>query len=408
MKRRWLLPLCVCLALASACDGSTLNVLDGPGACVSSGVVAGLQARATDDFVNSFGVKPLGLPLSDARVAEALTELGARHIVLSHWDNNDAPLALARALDLTGLVSTERPAEAVAALSFYGDRAEAVCFRDNSPVVDAAWGARIRAQQKQMFEAVKANASTRDIIVAGPNVQSDEQIAAAGDLTEWVDVGTFFPWTSELWRDPPGIRAETDLARHVPVYGALPLIAPQTGYDTSSAAGVTVGVQAKYVVRMLLEHFRLGVPRTYVADLADSVPGLEGGPSEGLGLLYSDGSPKPAFEALARTMALLADPGPRFVPGRLAFTVSPALPNVHQLLLQKRNGLFYLLLWREVPSVDADVSEAVVINLESPAKGMTLFSPVYGATPLQQGQGRSIAVNVPDSLAVVVIESACP
>ncbi|MDX2019596.1 MAG: hypothetical protein SF187_05095 [Deltaproteobacteria bacterium] len=394
--------VCVGLALVCACDGITLNVLDGPGACVSIGNMNAQAARSTDEFVNSIGLKPLGLDSSDPRLTESIATLGIRHIILREdW------MGAINALDLRGLVTIEDLADASPALAFFGARAEAITFRDNNPVIDAAWGANIRSTQQQLFASVKGNPATRDVIVAGPNIGSDAQIAAAGDLSAWADVGTFFPWRTELWRAPPGLRAETDIARHIPVYGQLPLIAPQTGYDTASDKGVTEAVQAKYVVRMLLEHFRLGVPRTFIADLADQGPPAPGMLSEGIGLLHADGSPKPAFAALTRTIALLADPGPVFVPGRLALTLSPASPTVHQLLLQKRNGVFYLLLWREVESVDADVTEPVVVNLPTPAKTLTLFSPLYGAAPLAQGQGHTFVLDVPDSLAVLVIESAC-
>ena len=62
------------------------------------------------------------------------------------------------------------------------------------------------------------------------------------------------------------------------------------------------------------------------------------------GLFDNDGKTmKPAGHAMANLIGLLADPGPAFQPGRLDFVVSG--DNVQTILLQKRDGEFWLALW---------------------------------------------------------------
>src|SRR5207245_10922866 len=80
------------------------------------------------------------------------------------------------------------------------------------------------------------------------------------------------------------------------------------------------------------------------------------------GLLRNDLSEKPAFTALERLIALLRDPGPRFTPETLDYTVEGAPPSLRQLLLQKRDGSFYLALWNQVsvwdPNLGVDLHPA--------------------------------------------------
>lgn len=390
----------------SGCDGSTIDALQGPGVCHSGTSTLGQAARAADDLVESFGIKPVGMALDNPLVKERLAQLGVRYILLSKNVDSDLLLRLAETLDLRGMATTEDVNDALPALAFFGKRATAITVRNNEPV-DATWGSRLRAAQAQLYGLVKGNGATRSVDVVGPNVQSDEKIAAAGDLSAWVDLGSFLPWREELWRGPPGQRAETDLARHLPVYGNIPMVVPQNGYEVSMATGVSQAVAAKYHVRTLLEHFRLGVRRTFIADLFDSTPGVLGVPSEGIGLIHEDGTAKLAFAALARTVALFADPGLPFAPGQLAYTLATQSPSVHQLLFQKRSGLFYLALWREVQSGDDDVAEAVTVQFPVAARKVTVFTPASSLAPVQEVSGQKIAVNVTDALTVLVIDLQC-
>lgn len=67
-------------------------------------------------------------------------------------------------------------------------------------------------------------------------------------------------------------------------------------------------------------------------------------PEGNFGLYKNDGvTIKPAGRALRQMIALLADRGAAFKPGALDFTLSE--PKAQSVLLQKRNGEFWLALW---------------------------------------------------------------
>ena len=63
-------------------------------------------------------------------------------------------------------------------------------------------------------------------------------------------------------------------------------------------------VVGRYLPRLLVEQYRMGVHRTFLYELCDF-------PNSGnYGLLHADGAPKPAFNAVKSLLNLLADPGP--------------------------------------------------------------------------------------------------
>jgi len=394
------------VALCLGCEGVSIDALQGPGLCGASDRNS-VQAQTADRFVNSFGLKPFGMSPSNPLMKERLSELGVRQLVLPYGGGREGMRELVEALGLRGMVTIESLANAVPALQYYGGAATAITLRHNL-TVDAAWGATIRNNQQALHALIKGDESTASVAIVGTNVQDDDQILAAGDLSAWVDFGSFFPWRTAVWRDPPGRRATTDLPRHIPNYGTRPMVAPQTGYDTNIDNGVSEAIGGRYVVRTVLEHFRLGVERTFIAELADSMPGLDGLPSTGLGILRHDGSPKPAFTTLSRLMALLGDAGPAFVPGQLGYTLGAPSAAMHTILLQKRSGTFYLILWLEIDSLEAETTVPVALDLAVPAKAMTVFRPAQAAAPVAIGKGQRMMVDVSDALTVVQIEPDCP
>ena len=136
-------------------------------------------------------------------------------------------------------------------------------------------------------------------------------------------------------------------------WGPKPVVTTETGYltDTRQKGGVTEEVQALYLPRVLLEQWMHGIQRTYLYELSDGnsvISEME----RSFGLLRADGSRKPAFDAVRRIVDLLNDPGPAFVPRPVAIGFTSSAPDVHQLLLQKRNGVCYLAFWRELSSTE--------------------------------------------------------
>jgi hypothetical protein len=86
------------------------------------------------------------------------------------------------------------------------------------------------------------------------------------------------------------------------------------------------------------------------------------------GLLRNDLSEKPAFRAVKNLITILSDKGADFKPGLLNYVLDDSVDNIRQILFQKRDGDFYLMVWLEVPSWDVDTN----IDLYPPAQEVLL------------------------------------
>jgi hypothetical protein len=142
---------------------------------------------------------------------------------------------------------------------------------------------------------------------------------------------------------------------------SLPLVSTETGYTnqmTLKAQGIPESVSAVYLPRLLLEQWNAGVKRTYLYELI-SVG------NEDFGLFHPDWTAKAGFHAVANLVKALSDPGPAFEPSGLSFSLQGGDANLHHLLLEKRDGSFYLALWVEVSRWDVDGGHATPMAPET-------------------------------------------
>lgn len=143
-------------------------------------------------------------------------------------------------------------------------------------------------------------------------------------------------------------------------YGSA--MATETGYYTGTGAlSIPEGVQGKYVPRLFAEYFRHGFDRTFWYELADEAA-HPSNPEANYGLLRNDLTPKPGYLAIQSLIELLQDQASASVPAATAGSLTYGLEAhsngpldrtqyVHDLLLQKNNGTFYLLIWHEISDV---------------------------------------------------------
>jgi hypothetical protein len=141
----------------------------------------------------------------------------------------------------------------------------------------------------------------------------------------------------------------TSLAEMDSVSPGKPYVTTETGYqDDTDATGhghLDAATKAKYILRDVLEQWRVGAKYTYIYEFAAG--------KGSWGLLDENLRPKPAYTALRNLLAILADPGPRIGSRGLGCTViAPA--HVQQVAFVKRDGSEWLALWQDRPGVDAD------------------------------------------------------
>jgi hypothetical protein len=154
---------------------------------------------------------------------------------------------------------------------------------------------------------------------------------------------------------------------------ALPRVTTETGWDSVSGIGGE-RTQGTVLVNTYLAQFKRGWRYTFIYQLRDG----EGG-SGNQGLFHSDSTPKLAATYIHNLTAILADNIPVASPGSLKYSISEQPATVHDLLLQKSNGIFELVIWDEKVKGNDDVK----VNLGRPFATVNIYDITVGTRPTQ-------------------------
>lgn len=378
------------------------------------------QARSADSFVDSIGVNTHLTYLNTAYknytgiIKPRLKELGIRHIRDGAYQDQTFFNKL-KELSSLGIKSTlifngNPPAEIVAtaktlqgALVAVEGPNETDLEQFNYTYNGQKFPEGTRAYQNKLYKAIKSNRDTKNLPVLmpsmgwGKNAETLKHLDSGdiGNMHSYPNLGN--PPTDGLdwWFIP--------YARKI-VGDKKPLMATETGYHNllSDALGISETAAAKYLPRLLLEHFNRGIQRAYLYEfINEHLDAKKLDTQQHYGLLRYDGSPKPAFIALKNLILLVKDPGTSFPLNSLDYSLSGNKTNVHHTLLQKRDGTFYLILWKEVPSFSPQTkkdlsvpAQQVTLTLNTVITKAAFYQPIKSITPTWQSTSRSGRIKV--------------
>jgi len=279
----------------------------------------------------------------------------------------------------------------------------------------------VRRFQNEMYKAVKnfnhPNLSVRDKVrrvqVLTPSIANANNGHRLGQVS--ADGGNMHSYTGGMLPDQDLDKKWLPLTKEMLDNRSKPLVATETGWcnDLSSPdactgqGGVSEKATAKYIPRMYLEYFRRGIQRCHVYNFSTD---------EWSSFLRRDGSKRPAFYAVKSMIALLKDPGPRFSPRSLDFKIRGNTSDLRSLLLQKRNGTFYLVLWLNTLSFkksgggggeDIDSQRNVEVAFGSKVSSVRVFQPSFNGTSTVKtlSASRAVRVTVPDHPLILEIST---
>ena len=223
------------------------------------------------------------------------------------------------------------------------------------------------ALQRDLYAATKASKELRDVPVYAMTLggAGENDYRRLGDLSDFADLGNahiYFPKGA-----PPSSVWDSALALNRLSTPRLPLSAiTETGYTTAlrSEHRVDEDVQAKYLLTLIADAWAKSVPRLFVYALIDDSTDYADW-TRGLGLYRFDWTPKPAAVAihnLIRELTATPQAKSRTEPGSLHFHISSAEAGTQSVLLQKGDGTFELLIWREQKLWDGTALRAVPVR----------------------------------------------
>lgn len=434
MRRLALLPLPLAAWVVLTSEGRLPIVTPEAGAAGPQPALDATRARAADEFADAVGVNihlaygPTPYGTDFERVLATLKELGVRHVrdnvvnvpqlyapdglVVQRWRR-----LAAAGIRVTMIADIARPAADMVALA----QREAVAIEalegpnEHNVAGGRHWAGTLRAYQADLYRTAKARGL--EVPIIAPSVSWPDFAPALAGLEAFVDFGNIHSY-------PGGRPPAHDFARFVAgaklVSGEKPIIATETGYHLaeqtrSDHLPASPRTAAKYLPRLLARYFEAGIRRTFIYQLVDDVAdaGLTN-PEGHFGLVDQSFTPKPAFRAVANVVGLLRDPGPAFAPGQLRYRVQAPGDPPASLLLQKRDGRFYLLLWTDASAYDVgrrreieNAPLAGAVAFGAPMQSVRLYRPAVSPRP--EAEWRDVArVSVPvgDEISILEITSA--
>ena len=154
----------------------------------------------------------------------------------------------------------------------------------------------------------------------------------------------------------------------------LPKVTTETG--TTIEGAVTEEVHARNLLSLYLDQFKRGWSYTAVYLMRDRSD--EGG-NQQFGFYKPDYTPRKAAVYLHNLTTILADHGRLARPGRVRYAIPNEPATVHDMLLQKSDGTFALIVWGE----QVEGSSRVSVNLGAAPQTVTLYDPTVGTAPTQ-------------------------
>ena len=282
---------------------------------------------------------------------------------------------------------------------------------------DPNWGDTLRRYMETAYNKIKADPALSNLPVVAPSV-AYYNVEPVGNISAWLDYGNLhsYPGGSQ---PTAGLEANINFTRGLS--GTKPYYVTETGYHTATnndsevaagwaQRGVSENAAAKYIPRLVVEYFRRGIVRTYLYEFIDEFPDPQRDNQEdNFGLLRNDLSEKPSYVSLKNTIALLKDSGGASASGELSYSLEGDLTDIHQLLLRKQDGSFYLIVWQEVQSYNyaskSDINHnprKVTLKLGTQIGKAETYLPLNGTTSVNTYNNvSSIDLEVPDHLLIV-------
>ena len=375
---------------------------------VSVAQAAPVPAGRADDFVDAIGVAThwgyLDTPYGDfERAAPLLAQLGVRH-VRDSLHPRERELWEKYGIRTTALLG---PGDVNAQLQQIKQNRDWIEMIEGPNEVDifpqsaqyrgTGFPDGPRKYQNELYAALKSDPATASLPVIAPSTAR----ATSNQQLKPLDAYDYLVMHSYAGGQKPSDSLESDVNNNIQIARGLQsagetakrIVVTESGYHTATQADQTLGgVQpgisqatgAKYFPRHFALYWNAGIKRTFTYEFLNEFPDEATNAEASFGLVRRDFTPKPAYVAVKNLIALLSEARwnprtqswdkPQFAPRALDFELTGDTRDVRSTLLQKADGTFYLLLWREVSSYNTQTqtpienTEALVtINLSDRA-----------------------------------------
>ena len=178
----------------------------------------------------------------------------------------------------------------------------------------------------------------------------------------------------------------------------LPRVTTETGCTIDGP--ITEEIQALNLLSMYLDQFKRGWSHTAVYLLRDRTD--EGG-NQSFGFFKPDYTPRKAARYLHNLTTILADRGSASKPGQLNYSIAEQPATVHDMLLQKSDGTFALVVWGE----RVKGSDSLIVYLRDHYTAVKVYDPTIGSTPIETHRNvNSVSLVMSDHPVIIEIPAS--
>jgi hypothetical protein len=158
---------------------------------------------------------------------------------------------------------------------------------------------------------------------------------------------------------------------------ALPKVTTETGYSTGPVGNCVIPEeqQGKVYLNLFLSAFKRGWRYTFIYQMHDK----EGGDND-FGIYHTDLTPKIAATYLHNLTTILADVVSNTT-GSINYSIPGKPATMHDLLMQKSDGTFYLAVWDEL--APGTGSDNVIVKLDNTYASLKVYDPTVGPSVTQ-------------------------
>ena len=177
----------------------------------------------------------------------------------------------------------------------------------------------------------------------------------------------------------------------------LPRVTTETGVTIGGE--ITEEIQGLMYMSTYLSQYKRGWSYTAMYILRDRVD--EDG-NQTFGFYRPDDSPRPAAIYLHNLTTILTDDKTNKSQGKLAYAITDQPETVHDLLLQKSNGKFELVIWGERFKGGSD---NIKVNFNKTFKKIKIYNPIVGTEAVETlSNVRSVSLTMSNHPYVIEIE----
>jgi hypothetical protein len=202
----------------------------------------------------------------------------------------------------------------------------------------------------------------------------------------------------EYWGGAGGSPGQGTWAKGYPIsvlgQHQIPKVTTETGWNITKTPSVSADMQGRLLTDVYLQAYKQGWSKTFIYLMFNNNTG-----DNGYGMLNASGRPNLLGQYIHNLTSILADNSSTFTAGRVNYSFSGMPSTGYEILMQKSNGKYDLVIWGE--AFASETPSMITVNLDR-TYSVKVYDITRRPTPLRElGEVASVRLVLTDHAMVV-------